>query len=145
MSNFLISDFVNIINVSSRGHLKSVYVPYTKLIFQLLDILYKNGIIYNFKFNTINNKADANRDKRQKFIALLILGYVSNLAKLHNVDLKQVQNSSNINLIPFFEYINFKNIELFDFDKIKIEDVDTSKNEDVERFILSHIYYITQK
>ncbi len=56
MSNFLISDFVNIINVSSRGHLKSVYVPYTKLIFQLLDILYKNGIIYNFKFNTINNK-----------------------------------------------------------------------------------------
>lgn len=96
-------------------------------------------------FNTINNKADANRDKRQKFIAVLILGYVSNLAKLHNVDLKQFQNSSNINLIPFFEYINFKNIELFDFDKIKIEDVDTNKNEDVERFVLSHIYYITQK
>ena len=96
-------------------------------------------------FNTINNKADANRDKRQKFIALLILGYVSNLAKLHNVDLKQLQNSSSINLIPFFEYINFKNIELFEFDKIKIEDVDTSKNEDIERFILSHIYYITQK
>jgi hypothetical protein len=67
------------------------------------------------------------------------------LAKLHNIDLKQVQNSSDINLIPFFEYINFKNIELFDFDKIKIEDVDTSKNEDVERFVLSHIYYITQK
>ena len=41
-------------------------------------------------FNTINNKADANRDKRQKFIALLILGYVSNLAKLHNIDLKQI-------------------------------------------------------
>ena len=37
-------------------------------------------------FNTINNKADANRDKRQKFIAFLILGYVSNLAKLHNID-----------------------------------------------------------
>jgi len=100
-------------------------------------------------FNIINNKADATRDKRQKFIALLILGYVSNLAKLHNVDLKQVQNSttvmSSINLIPFFEYINFNNIELFDFDKIKIEDVDTSKNEDVERFVLSHVYYITQK
>ena len=96
-------------------------------------------------FNTINNKADANRDKRQKFIALLILGYVSNLAKLHNVDLKQIQNPLTINLIPFFEYINFKNIELFEFDKIKIEDVDTSKSEDVERFVLSHVYYITQK
>jgi len=96
-------------------------------------------------FNNINNKADENRDKRQKFIALLILGYVSNLAKLHNIDLKQLQNSSTINLIPFFEYINFKNIELFEFDKIKIEDVDTSKSEDVERFVLSHVYYITQK
>lgn len=96
-------------------------------------------------FNIINNKADENKDKRQKFIALLILGYVSNLAKLHNVNLKQVQNSPSINLIPFFEYINFKNIELFDFDKIKIEDVDTSKSEDVERFVLSHVYYITQK
>ena len=95
-------------------------------------------------FNNVNTKADFKKDKRQKYIAVLILGYVSKLAKLHNIDLKQVQNISSINLIPFFEYINFKNIELFDFSKIKIEDVDTSKNEDIERFVLSHIYYITQ-
>jgi hypothetical protein len=96
-------------------------------------------------FNNINNKADANRDKRQKFISLLILGYVANLAKLHNVDLKKLENPSTINLIPFFEYINYQNIELFDFDKIKIEDVDATKSEDIERFVLSHVYYITQK
>lgn len=96
-------------------------------------------------FTIINNKADANRDKRQKFIALLIMGYVTKLAKEYNVDLKQVQQSDTINLIPFFEYVNFKNIELFDFEKIKIEDVDTNKSEDVERFVLSHVYYITQK
>lgn len=96
-------------------------------------------------FNIINNNADLNRDKRQKFIAVLILGYVSELAKKYNVNLKQIQNPLSINLIPFFEYINFKNIELFDFDKIKIEDVDVSKHEDIERFVLSHVYYITQK
>ena len=59
--------------------------------------------------------------------------------------LKQIKEQDTINLIPFFEYVNFKNIELFEFDKIKLEDVDTNKSEDVERFILSHIYYITQK
>jgi hypothetical protein len=48
-------------------------------------------------------------------------------------------------MIPFFEYITFNNIELFEFDKIKIEDIDISKSEDIERFVLSHIYYLTQK
>ena len=100
--------------------------------------------VYNV-FIVTNNKANLNKDKRQKCIAILILGYVSKLAKEHIIDLKQIKEQDTINLIPFFEYFNFKNIELFEFDKIKLEDVDTNKSEDVERFILSHIYYITQK
>jgi hypothetical protein len=100
--------------------------------------------VYNV-FIVTNKKANLNKDKRQKCIAVLILGYVSKLAKEHNIDLKQIKEQDTINLIPFFEYVNFKNIELFEFDKIKLEDVDTNKSEDIERFILSHIYYITQK
>ena len=102
------------------------------------------GSVYNV-FTLVNKNAETKGDKRSKFIAFLILGYVTNLAKQHNVDLKKIEEPIMINLIPFFEYVSFKNIELFEFDKIKLEDVDTSKPEDIERFVLSHVYYITQK
>ena len=95
-------------------------------------------------FNSINRKADLNRDKRLKCITFLILGYVTNLAKEYNVDLLQIQKTDEINMESFFDYISFKEIELLEFDKIKVEDIDTSKKDDVERFILSHIYYLTQ-
>ena len=49
-----------------------------------------------------------------------------------------------INLIPIFEYISVNNIELYDFSKIDVNDVDITNNADLERFILTHIYYITQ-
>jgi hypothetical protein len=100
--------------------------------------------IYNV-FNIVNVKADSKRDKRLKYIAVLILGYVTKLAKDHDVNLKEIEEPVLINLIPFFEYITFKDIKLLEFDKITVEDIDVSKSEDIERFILSHVYYITQK
>ena len=95
-------------------------------------------------FNSVNRKADMNRDKRLKCITFMILGYVTNLAKEYNVNLLDIQEQAEINMAPFFEYIRFKEIELLEFEKIKVEDIDTSKKDDVERFILSHIYYLTQ-
>ena len=100
--------------------------------------------IYNV-FKSVNVKADLKRDKRLKYIAVLILGYVTKLAKDHDVNLKEIEEPVLINLIPFFEYITFKDIKLLEFDKITVEDIDVSKSEDIERFILSHVYYITQK
>ena len=32
----------------------------------------------------------------------------------------------------------------YDFTKIEVTDVDTTKNSDLERFVLTHVYYITQ-
>ena len=95
-------------------------------------------------FNSINGKADLNRDKRLKCITFLILGYVTNLAKEYNVDLLKIQETETITMIPFFEYISANEIKLLEFDKIKVEDIDTNNRKDVERFILSHIYYLTQ-
>ena len=96
-------------------------------------------------FNNVNYQATTKNDTRLKFIALLIMNYVNKMATENEVDLKQLPEPTHINLIPFFEYITCKNIELFEFDKIKIEDIDISKNEDIERFVLSHIYYLTHK
>ena len=100
--------------------------------------------IYNV-FSSVNTKADLKRDKRLKYIAVLILGYVTKLAKEHAVNLKEIEDPDSINLIPFFEYVSFNDIKLLEFDNIKYEDIDVSKSEDIERFILSHVYYITQK
>jgi len=95
-------------------------------------------------FQLINNKAEAQSDKRMKMISLVVFNYVRKLAKDHNVNLRELAEPETINLIPVFEYITYNNIELYDFAKINVNDVDTSKNEDLERFVLTHIYYITQ-
>ena len=96
-------------------------------------------------FKMVNDKADRQRDKKMKYIGALIFKYLSKIVTENKINLKDVEEVSNINLIPVFEYINFNNIELFDFDNIKIEDVDITKDDDIERFVLSHVYYITQK
>jgi hypothetical protein len=95
-------------------------------------------------FQLINKKAENQKDKRLKMIALVIFNYVNKMAKVNNVNLSNIKQQESINLIPIFEYISYNNIELYDFSKIQMTDVDTSKNEDLERFVLSHIYYITQ-
>ena len=99
--------------------------------------------IYNV-FQLINRKAEKQSDKRMKMVALMVFNYVRKLAKDYGVNLRDLVEPDAINLIPVFEYISHNNIELYDFSKISVTDVDTSKNSDLERFILTHVYYITQ-
>jgi hypothetical protein len=96
-------------------------------------------------FKSINQKANVLKDKRSKMIALMIYNYTNKLAKDNGVDLSALKESESINLIPVFEYISHNNIELYDFTKIEVTDVDITKKEDLERFVLTHVYYITQK
>lgn len=95
-------------------------------------------------FQLINNKAEVQNDRRMKMIGLIVFNYVRKLANDHSINLRALEKPDAINLIPVFEYISHNNIELYDFAKISITDVDTSNNSDLERFILSHVYYITQ-
>lgn len=97
-------------------------------------------------FQMVNKKAETQQDKRLKMIALVIFNYVRKTASDFNVNLKALEkkNFECINLIPIFEYISYNNIELYDFDKIDVNDLDTSKKSDLERFVLTHVYYITQ-
>ena len=66
------------------------------------------------------------------------------MANEHNVDLKKIVEPGSINLIPVFEYVATNNIELYDFKTINMNDLDVTKKEDLERFVLTHVYYITQ-
>lgn len=101
-------------------------------------------------FRLINRKSEQKRDKRLKAISLVIFNYIIKTAQDHKIDIKKLKEKTEaineeINLIPFFEYISYNSIELYDFSKIDINDVNTSKTEDLERFVLTHIYYITQQ
>ena len=97
-------------------------------------------------FKMVTKKADTQRDKRLKMISLVIFNYVRKMAKDYNVNLKELtEEEESINLIPVFEYISYNNIELYDFTKIDVSDLDVTKNSDLERFVLTHVYYITQK
>ena len=96
-------------------------------------------------FKMINKKAEKQNDKRLKMILLVIFNYVRKMSIDYNVNLKKLPEPETINLIPVFEYISYNNIELYDFSKIDINYVDVTKTSDLERFVLTHIYYITQK
>jgi hypothetical protein len=95
-------------------------------------------------FKMVYNKSENQKDNRLQMIALTIYNYTRYIATENNVDLSSLTNSITINLVPIFDYIDCKKIELYDFSKINILDVDVKKKEDLEKFVLTHIYYITQ-
>lgn len=95
-------------------------------------------------FQLVNRKAERQQDKRMKMIGLSIYNYARFMAKEYNVDLRNVVEPESINLIPVFEYVAANNIELYDFNNILMNDLDVSKKEDLERYVLTHVYYITQ-
>jgi hypothetical protein len=96
-------------------------------------------------FKMVNRKAEQQQDKRFKIIGLTIYNYVRYMAYEYDIDLKNINVESEcINLIPIFEYVAANNIEFLDFSNINVNDIDITKKEDLERFVLSHVYYITQ-
>jgi hypothetical protein len=95
-------------------------------------------------FQLVNRKAEQQQDRRMKMVALVIYNYVRYMAKEYNLELKNVVEPESINLIPIFEYVSTNNIELYDFKTINMNDLDVTKKEDLEKYVLTHIYYITQ-
>lgn len=95
-------------------------------------------------FQMVNKKAEQQQDKRMKMIGLCIFNYARFMSKEYEIDLKIISEPESINLIPVFEYVAANNIELYDFNNINMNDVDVSRREDLERYVLTHVYYITQ-
>jgi hypothetical protein len=95
-------------------------------------------------FKMVHQKSRIKNDQRLNMISLVIFNYTKYMAGEYNVNLLDIQESESVNLIPVFEYISKNNIELLDFSNIVINDIDITKKEDLERFVLSHVYYITQ-
>ena len=96
-------------------------------------------------FNMIRNKSLEKKDRRMHLISIMIYNYIQQLIKEHKLtEIKLNNNNGNVDLTPIFDYINYNNIEFFNFKKIDLDEVDISKPSEIERFVLTHIYYITQ-
>ena len=96
-------------------------------------------------FWVVNNKSDEKGDRRAKYISLIIYNYMVKMAKDNQIDLRELTVEPKVDLTVMFEYMQTRNILLYDFSKIDMSSVDITKREDIERFVLTHIYYITQQ
>ena len=95
-------------------------------------------------FHIVNNQSDEKGDRKSKYISLIIYNYMVKTAKDNEIDLRELSVQPTIDLSVFFDYIEFQEILLYDFSKIQLGDVDITKARDLERFVLTHVYYITQ-
>jgi hypothetical protein len=99
--------------------------------------------IYNVS-TMLKNKANVSNNHRFKAIAHIIGNYAKHITPI-SLDVETIHKEEYINMTPFFEYVSLNKIEFYDFNKMKPEDIDVSNEADLERYALSHIYYITQK
>ena len=100
--------------------------------------------IYNIS-TIIHRNATEKNDKRFLAISSIITNYANKIMKEHNLTCIDLKKHEFINLVPFFEYVSINNIQFYDFNNITVEDFDVNSEGDLERYVLSHIYYITQK
>jgi hypothetical protein len=100
--------------------------------------------IYNIS-NIINTSARQKQNERFSTIAYLISNYFYKIINETNFDKNELVKTKHINLVPFFEYVSKNKIELYDFNDIDVNNFNVGDELVIERFILSHIYYITQQ
>jgi len=100
--------------------------------------------IYNFT-EVLFSKANKLNDKKLIQICKLIFNYLMNCCLEKNLLLKNLDKNENFNMEPVYNYITNNKIELFDFNNIKMDDINITSSNDIERFVLSHIYYIYEK
>jgi len=92
-----------------------------------------------------SGNADKQQNKKLKMISMLICNYAKKMAKINNIALLINHDKPVIDMTCVFEYITFNSIELLDFSTVDESDIDVNKESDLERFILSHVYYLTQQ
>jgi hypothetical protein len=101
---------------------------YIESIYNFMEVLYKKAI-----------KLD---DKKLMQICKLIFNYLITCCSENNILIKHLNKKEDFDMKPFNDYIQYNNIEMLDLNNISFEDVNVTNPQDIERFVLSHIYYI---
>ena len=100
--------------------------------------------IYNVYLKLYKN-ATQNKNKKMLAISAIIYNYLICMSNDNNIIVKDLKLQDDIIMVPYFKYLEDNNIELLDFDNINESELDISNKKDIERFVLTHVYYLTQK
>jgi hypothetical protein len=103
-------------------------IEYIESIFNFMDVLYKKAVKLN--------------DNKLIQICKMIFNYLITCCSERKVLIKDLNKNENFDMKPVYDYIHDNEINLLDLNNILPEDIDISKSQDIERFVLSHIYYI---
>lgn len=94
--------------------------------------------------NILFSKAKNNNDRKLFFITKLISNYLLSITveKDVSLSLSELNKTGEINKKPIIEYIVKNEIKLYDLKNMQMTDMNVADLNDVERYVLSHIYYI---
>jgi hypothetical protein len=103
-------------------------IDYIETIFNFMDVLYKKAVKLN--------------DNKLIQICKMIFNYLITCCSESKILIRDLKKNENFVMKPVYDYIQENNIQLLDLDNISLEDVNVSNPLDIEKFVLSHIYYI---
>lgn len=101
---------------------------YIESIFNFMEVLYK--------------KAVKTGDNKLIQISKLIFNYVVTCCSESKVLIKDLTKNEDFDMKPVYEYITNNDIKIIDLNNIQFQEIDINNPQDIERFVLSHIYYI---
>ena len=103
-------------------------IDYIESIFNFMDVLYKKSVKLN--------------DNKLIQICKMIFNYLITCCSESKILIRDLKKNENFVMKPVYDYIQENNIQILDLDNISLEDVNVSNPLDIEKFVLSHIYYI---
>jgi len=103
-------------------------IDYIESIFNFMDVLYKKAVKLN--------------DNKLIQICKMIFNYLITCCSESKILIRDLKKNENFVMKPVYDYIQENNIQILDLDNISLEDVNVSNPLDIEKFVLSHIYYI---
>ena len=103
-------------------------IEYIESIFNFMEVLYKKAVNLN--------------DKKLIQICKMIFNYLISCCNERKVLLKDLNKNEDFDMKPVYDYIRDNDIKVLDLNNILPEDIDIKNPQDIERFVLSHIYYI---
>lgn len=101
---------------------------YIESIFNFMEVLYKKALKLS--------------DNKLIQISKLIFNYVVTCCAESKILIKDLIKNEDFDMKPVYEYITNNKISIIDLNNIQVEEIDIRNPQDIERFVLSHIYYI---
>jgi hypothetical protein len=101
---------------------------YVESIFNFMQLLYKKAVKLS--------------DNKLIQISKLIFNYIITCCTESKILIKDLIKNEKFSMKSVYDYITNNDIKIIDLKSIQVEEIDIENPKDIERFVLSHIYYI---